>query len=81
MKKEQLKQIIKEELQAMLNEMDENEKKCKRLEQEYDAAYADGIANPGRGYSAKDMDAISRDAERLGCKWQRTMSIRRSARL
>jgi hypothetical protein len=68
MKKEQLKQIIKEELQAMLNEMDEDSTDCKKLEKEYDDLNKAGYGDPG-GYSEMYMSRKLKQAKGKGCKW------------
>jgi hypothetical protein len=68
MKKEQLKQIIKEELQAMLNEMDYKSPECKDLHDDYKDAKFDGYANPG-GYAEAGMASAVAKAKGKGCKW------------
>ena len=75
MKKEQLKQIIKEELQAMLNEKEMVYKNdtCKNLHTDYKDAYADGIANPGRSYSGKFMASAVAKAKKEKCKWSASL--------
>ena len=57
MKKEQLKQVIKEELQAMLNEMGEDSEECKKLKKRYDAVNpCQKTDNPHRAPSAATGD-------------------------
>ena len=69
MKKEQLKQIIKEELQAMLNEMGEDSEECKKLEPRYEEANSAVAINPADVVAIDRHRRIKKEAEKLGCGW------------
>ena len=69
MKKEQLKQIIKEELQAMLNEMGEDSEECKKLKKRYDAVNSAVALNPADVFAIDDLRLIEEEAEENGCGW------------
>ena len=69
MKKEQLKQIIKEELQAMLNEMGEDSEECKNLEKRYKALNSAVAMNPADVFAIDDLRLIEEEAEEKGCAW------------
>ena len=67
MKKEQLKQIIKEELQAMLNEMGEDSEECKNLEKRYNALNSAVAMNPADVFAIERRRSILEKAK--GCAW------------
>lgn len=77
MKKEQLKQIIKEELQAMLNEMGARQhapsisiraaKRCRILKQDYNAAESAVAMNPADVVAIERRRSILEKAK--GCAW------------
>ena len=69
MKKEQLKQIIKEELQAMLNEMGEDSEECKKLEERYNAAESAVAMKPWDVVAIDRHRRILEKAEENGCGW------------
>ena len=79
MKKEQLKQIIKEELQAMLNEMGARQhapsisiraaKRCRIWEQDYQDANSAVAMNPADVVAIERRRSILEKATKNGCVW------------
>ena len=79
MKKEQLKQIIKEELQAMLNEMGARQrapsiatraaKRCRIWKQDYNDANSAVAMNPADVVAVDRRERIVQKAKKLGCDW------------
>jgi hypothetical protein len=69
MKKEQLKQIIKEELQAMLNEMGEDSEECKKLKPRYQEANSAVAMNPADVVAIDRRRRIVEKAKENGCVW------------
>jgi hypothetical protein len=63
--KSQLKKIIKEELDNMMNEEDD---RCERLREEHIKAYA-SMYDGDNPFGVRDIPVIEKEAEELQCAW------------
>lgn len=63
--KSKLKQIIKEELDTLMNEEGD---RCAALEKRHKEVYEEMRLDP-MGHAGMELDGIEKEAEKLGCPW------------